>query len=188
MKKVFTSVVTALTVFVLGAASVFAASSSIGLVELGSCTNENGDTITYTVTDTTIPLITTDIASDITGTAEEELAVVWQKDLTASELPATFTFNVSGTEGKTVYIFHWTGSAWELVGSCVGPAVTATFTSLSPVAFVVDVQEASNSSSSSSSDASAVSPRTGNNMAIFASIAVICVAGSAAYVVATKKA
>lgn len=47
-------------------------------------------------------------------------------------------FTVSGIAGKQVVVLHYNGTAWEVVPSTVsGNVVTATFTSLSPVAIVV---------------------------------------------------
>lgn len=47
-------------------------------------------------------------------------------------------FTVAGIAGKQVMVLHYNGTAWEVVPSTVsGNVVTATFTSLSPVAIVV---------------------------------------------------
>ena len=47
-------------------------------------------------------------------------------------------FSVAGIAGKDVKVLHYNGTAWEVVPSSVsGNVVTATFTSLSPVAIVV---------------------------------------------------
>ena len=56
------------------------------------------------------------------------------------EFPLTITFNVKGvTPSSKVVVLHWTGSAWESLDVVVGEGtVTVTFTSLSPVAFIVD--------------------------------------------------
>lgn len=47
-------------------------------------------------------------------------------------------FTVAGINGKDVKVLHYNGTKWEVVPSAVnGNVVTATFTSLSPVAIVV---------------------------------------------------
>lgn len=55
-------------------------------------------------------------------------------------------FSVAGIAGKQVVVLHNNGTAWEVVPSTVsGNIVTATFTSLSPVAIVVgDAQTGGN--------------------------------------------
>ena len=50
-------------------------------------------------------------------------------------------FTVEGIAGKTVVVLHYNGTAWEVVPSTVsGNVVTATFTSLSPVAIVTSAK------------------------------------------------
>ena len=79
---------------------------------------------------------------DIAETVASELSVVRQFDLTApptgASFPLTITFDVPEAEdGQTVYIYHYNGTTWELVGTGTGKSVTATFNSLSPVAIVL---------------------------------------------------
>jgi len=202
MKKIFTTIITALTVCVLGAASVFAAGSSTGPVEVTGVTDGNGTYLNYFVTGTTVPLITRDIASAATGVPADQLQVLWQADVSAVSLPATVTYNANGTDGKTLYSFHWNGSSWELMNTGVGPTISTTYSSLSPVALVVKLTDGSSPAASGSStdatspvadspvttgDDATTSPRTGDFTAIIASVAVIAVAASATYVVASKK-
>ena len=84
----------------------------------------------------------------------------------------TITFAVSGVKaGQNVSVLHQTASgAWELLPATAGNGtITATFTSLSPVAFIVNGTAAG----------TAASPKTGNALPIFAVVAVICLAGIA---------
>ena len=72
----------------------------------------------------------------------EDLTVAWVRDLKA-EIPeggsVTITFDVPGvTDDQHVYVLHFDGSSWDLVGEGFGSVVTATFTSLSPVAILVE--------------------------------------------------
>ena len=90
--------------------------------------------------------------------------------------PITLTFNVDGiTADSYVMILHYNGTAWENISATTGNGtVTATFTSLSPIA-IVQLE----------ADTSAVtSPKTGAAMPAAAVIAVICAAG---VVVCTRK-
>lgn len=54
--------------------------------------------------------------------------------------PVTITFDVKGVhEGTTVTVLHFNGSEWEVIPCTVGEGtVTATFESLSPIAFAID--------------------------------------------------
>ena len=83
----------------------------------------------------------------------------------------TLTFEVSGVKaGQKVTVLHMLPDHnWEILpGTAGNGTVTATFTSLSPVAFVVG----------------ATSPKTGETLPVFALLAVICLAGT---VVCTRK-
>ena len=189
MKKILTTVLTAATVVMMAFASVFAAGSSTGLVELGTATDSNGNPINYVDGQTDIPLISPEVAASLAGTDSADMTVVWQRNVTATALPATFTFTVNGTEGEMLYVYHYNGSAWELISSGVGPTVTATFTSLSPVAIVrksVNTTAPVAPATEPVADPATTSPATGSSVLVMA-IATLAVAGSAAYVVATKK-
>lgn len=73
----------------------------------------------------------------------EGMEVVDVADVTVPEgtpMPVTITFNVPGVGVNTkVAVLHYNGNAWEVVESKAGEGtITAIFTSLSPVAFVID--------------------------------------------------
>ena len=77
----------------------------------------------------------------------------------------TLTFEVSGVKaGQKVTVLHMLPDHnWEILPATAGNGtITATFTSLSPVAFVVG----------------ATSPKTGETLPVFAILAVICLAGT----------
>lgn len=108
---------------------------------------------------------------------KEGMQVVDVKDISVPDgttFPVTITFEVAGvTEGSSVAVLHYNGSAWEKVEAKAGAGtITATFTSLSPVAFVVDKDAAAKASTS---------PKTGetNVMMWTGIVAVIAVAGMA---------
>ena len=102
---------------------------------------------------------------------KEGMQVVDVKDISVPDgttFPVTITFEVAG-----VTVLHYNGSAWEKVEAKAGAGtITATFTSLSPVAFVVDKDAAAKASTS---------PKTGetNVMMWTGIVAVIAVAGMA---------
>lgn len=144
------------------------------------------------------------LGSDYTSTMQ----VVDVKNVTVPDgtvFPVTITFKVTGVTASTkVAVLHYntTTKTWEKVESKAGDGtVTATFTSLSPVAFVVDKATAasttttnkgtttttnkgttsSTSTTGSKTASSTTSPKTGEaNVMMYAGIvAVAAVAGMA---------
>ena len=94
-----------------------------------------------------------DGASKIDGAKEEEMDVIWQKDITSKTLPVDLTFKVSLDKGQEGYVYHYTDGDWQLVGK-VNASIT--FSSLSPVGVAVRTV----SSDSSGGD---TSPKTGDS-------------------------
>ena len=94
--------------------------------------------------------------------------VVIVGDTSLVEFPLTITFKVPGVLSTTkVAVLHYVNGAWQVEPSKAGNGtITATFDSLSPVAFVVD----KNTSSSA-----VTSPETGENTAVPAVGAVVIV-------------
>lgn len=124
----------------------------------------------------------------------EGMQVVDVKDVTVPEgtvFPATLSFNVTGvTADSTVAVLHYdtAAGAWEVVESKAGNGtITATFDSLSPVAFVVDGNAAAGASSQTSG--SATSPKTGETsvLSMAAVIAAAALAGMAVVSFRSKK-
>lgn len=129
----------------------------------------------------------------------EGMQVVDVKDVTVPEgtvFPVTITFNVTGvTADSTVAVLHYdtAAGAWEVVESKAGNGtITATFDSLSPVAFVVDGNAAAGSTAagaSSQTSGSATSPKTGETsvLSMAAVIAAAALAGMAVVSFRSKK-
>lgn len=105
--------------------------------------------------------------------------VVIVGDASLVEFPLTITFKVPGVLSTTkVAVLHYVDGAWQVEPSKAGNGtITATFDSLSPVAFVVD----KNTSSSA-----VTSPETGENTAVPAVGAVVIVAVLGAAVLRKK--
>lgn len=123
-----------------------------------------------------------DTLKEVLGSAfVEGMAVVDVKEVTAegATFPVTITFSVPGVKADTkVAILHYNGSAWEVVDSKAGNGtITATFTSLSPVAFVVDKNTAS---SSTAVKTTSTSPKTGESsmVVVVGMLAMIAAAGA----------
>lgn len=112
---------------------------------------------------------------------EEGMKVVDVKEVKTVgdvEFPVTITFKIKGvTASSKVILLHYTGSEWEVVPCTPGNGtVTATFTSLSPVAFIVDQDTVADGTTS---------PSTGESMMYMWAVAAVVV--GAAGVVATSK-
>ena len=115
------------------------------------------------------------------------------------KFPITITFDVLGvTSSSKVEVLHYdtTASKWEVLESSAGEGtITATFNSLSPVAFVVDNQTAAaidkaNAGTTTGSNTSTVSPKTGegNTMMMVAMFAAIGLAGMTVVATGRKRA
>lgn len=119
----------------------------------------------------------------------EGMVVVDAADVTVPEgtpMPVTITFTVPGVGVNTkVAVLHYNGSAWEVVESKAGEGtITATFTSLSPVAFVIDKNTAVGDSKPAGDT---VSPKTGENTGVLAAVSVAALTALAAGCVFWKK-
>lgn len=106
-----------------------------------------------------------------------EVVVVGDESLV--KFPLTITFKVPGVLATTkVAVLHYVNGAWQVEPSKAGNGtITATFDSLSPVAFVVDKNTASSA---------VTSPQTGENTAVPAVGAVVIVAILGAAVLGKK--
>lgn len=124
------------------------------------------------------------------GSFEEGMQVVDVKEISVPDgtvFPVTITFAVPGVAADSkVAVLHWTGSAWEVVEATAGDGtITATFNSLSPVAFVVGGGEANLTESgntageSNAAESAKKSPGTGEtNVMLWAGmVAVVALGG-----------
>ena len=136
------------------------------------------------------------------GTKAEDLSVVYSMDLSvpAEDLPVTITFKVSGAEPEDdVYVLHYNGSTWDVVASGKGGTIDATFTSLSPVAVVLQAAAPAASAPGTgtsggttgtpqSDGSTPTAPQTGADMTmLYAGIAVFVAAGAVALVARKKR-
>lgn len=165
--------------------------SAEGIVISGKISDADGNTVQVTleeVTDTAAKamLDDADYLKQIIGDEYiEGMKVADMKDVSVPDgtpMPVTIEFEVNGVNKNTkVVVLHYNGTEWEKVkvDAVDYRSVTATFDSLSPVAFILDkVDETAN--------VGTTSPKTGMSplviMAAFG--AVICMAGAVAL---TKK-
>ena len=107
--------------------------------------------------------------------------VVVEGDASQVQWPVTITFSVPGVVSTTkVAVLHYNGSAWEVVDSKAGEGtITATFNSLSPVAFVIDKNTAATTTSTS--------PKTGESFAVIGLGVIALMAAGGAYGLSRKK-
>ena len=165
--------------------------SAEGIVISGKTADANGNTVQVTleeVTDTAVKAMLDDadyLEQVIGDEYVEGMKVADMKDVSVPDgtpMPVTIEFEVNGVNKNTkVVVLHYNGTEWEKikVDAVDYRSVTATFDSLSPVAFILDKVVTTASVGSTS-------PKTGMSplvlMAAFG--AVVCVAGA---VVLTKK-
>lgn len=205
MMKKLTAVLCAAVFCLSTAASVFAQPSPevSGVVTgVSTGTDANGNAIEATVGEVPAEYqAAVDQVKDLTFVQNllgdafvEGMQVVDVKDVTVPEgtvFPATLSFNVTGvTADSHVAVLHYdtAAGAWEVVESKAGNGtITATFDSLSPVAFVVDGNAAAGASSQTSG--SATSPKTGETsvLSMAAVIAAAALAGMAVVSFRSKK-
>lgn len=109
------------------------------------------------------------------------LSVVFEKDITSDVLPVTITFNVAGAGSNDIlHVMHYNGSEWEQVAEGRGNSVTATFTSLSPVAVILEHPSGAHT-------AVGTSPKTGEQPVLLAAAAVALLAGAVAAAALKKR-
>lgn len=174
LKKAVAAVTAALTICAMSV-TAFAQGSvaSTGVVEVQGAQDANGNSVSASIS--SVPaeyaeavneIKTTEGLQTVLGDAYVEgMEVVDAMDVSVPEgtsMPVTITFDVPGVGPDTkVAVLHFNGSEWEVVEATVGDGtITATFTSLSPVAFVVDKNIATGAVTS---NGSSVSPKTGEN-------------------------
>jgi hypothetical protein len=183
MKKSFLSI-TLISLFILVLClNVFAAPSpeTIGLVaEVETVTDANGNAVTVELKKVdaiiTDDAVKTDTIKFVMGDAySEDMTTVDVQDVTVPEgtvFPITITFKFAGVTADTKGCFmHWTGSSWEKIDATFGNGtMTGTFSSLSPVAFVMnaDVTQIS----------VGTSPQTSDSLAAIFTILAVSVAAS----------
>ena len=210
MMKKLTAVLCAAVLCLSTAASVFAQPSpEVSGVVTGvfGGTNADGDAVEVTLSEVPAEyqaaveqVKDSAFVQNLLGDAfVEGMQVVDVKDVTVPEgtvFPVTITFNVTGvTADSTVAVLHYdtAAGAWEVVESKAGNGtITATFDSLSPVAFVVDGNAAAGSTAagaSSQTSGSATSPKTGETsvLSMAAVIAAAALAGMAVVSFYSKK-
>lgn len=177
-KKLTALVLAVVCAMALGMTAFAAGSPSAGSVgsSAASATDKNGNAVEVTFGSSSVAAPSGADLQKLLGDAfVEGMAVRNVMDVSVPDgtaFPVTITFNVSGvTADSHVAVLHYNGSAWEVVSSKAGDGtVTATFTSLSPVAIVTDA-----AGSAASGDAS---PKTGEPaVALIGVVALLAAAG-----------
>lgn len=176
--------------------TAFAAPSpeaSTVVTKVQSATDKNGNAVEVSIASeiseeysaAVAEIKTEAVLKELLGDAfNENMTVADVKEVTVAEgteFPVTITFGMKGvTKDSKVQILHYNGAEWEKIETAVADgSVTGIFTSLSPVAFVVDktTLSAGTASTSPATSASTISV-----------IAVIGIAAAAAAFGLKKKA
>lgn len=161
--------------------------SAEGIVISGKTEDANGNEFQVTleeVTDTEAieKLEDTEYLKKIIGDEYiEGMKVADMKDVSVPEgtpMPVTIEFEVNGVNKDTkVVVLHYNGTEWEKVkvDAVDYRSVTATFESLSPVAFILDKVD-------ETATVGTTSPKTGMSPIVMAAAlgAVVCIVGAAA--------
>ena len=182
--KVSTCLILALVMVFGVSVAAFAASKS-DVVEIVKAVDANGAEVTTTLGEVSgAPLLTEEIAAEEIGNVEaKELTVLWQKEVTASALPATLTFEASGVSAdQNIYVFHYNGTKWELVASGKGATIAATFESLSPVGIV-----AQNATNQGTTDQTTTPTGDNSHVALWGILMVVAACGAVGTIVYSKK-
>jgi len=169
--------------------------STSGAVQSASGTDANKGSIQIVVSASGQSLSASELQSILGSAYESGMTVLDVKDVSIVTVgdggtdeiafPVTITFNVTGvTSSSKVTLLHYVNNAWTVVPCTVGNGtVTASFDSLSPVAFIVD------SSTAATASTSVKSPKTGeSSFGWIACIAAIAAVGTAAAVYSRKRA
>lgn len=150
--------------------------------------DSNGNEVTTTVSEPSVTPTVAEAAAVIKSdnVKAENLSVVWVRNITAT-IPAggsvTITFEVPGaTANDIVHVLHYNGTVWEEVAVCKGNNIKAEFTSLSPVALVMEKGAAPAPSKPDDE-----SPKTGEEPVLLVATAVVLLAGAVAVVALKKK-
>lgn len=184
------TVATAVTAFALPSVSV-----SGVVTKIESAVDANGNAVTVEIKDVpekykaAVEEVKTEakIKELLGNDFKEGMQVVDVKEVSVPEgttFPVTITFQVPGVKaGTAIAVLHYNGTAWERITKDVKAGdgtITATFDSLSPVAFVVD-KEAAEAASTSTASTTTKSPKTGESgvLAMAGIIAVIALGGMA---------
>ncbi|MBS6939657.1 MAG: LPXTG cell wall anchor domain-containing protein [Lachnospiraceae bacterium] len=196
LKKLVSAAAAAILALSMSLTAVAAPSPGVsGVVTVDSVNNGvdgNGNKITATLGE--VPAEYQDAVAEVRkpetlkallGSAyKDTMSVVDVRDVIVPDgtvFPATITFKVPGVTASTnVAVLHYDTDkkAWEVVDSKAGQGtITATFNSLSPVAFVVD----------KSTSASVTSPQTGEHSMVVLLGAVAVVAACGAVGLSRKK-
>jgi len=167
--------------------------STSGAVQSATGLDANKANVRIVISASSQSLPSSELPSIMGSAYESGMTVLDVKDVSAVSddgadalaYPMAITFNVTGiTSSSKVTLLSYVDGAWVVVPCTVGEGtVTASFNSLTPVAFVVD------SSTASAASTSVKSPKTGeSSFGWIACIAAVAAAGTAAVLYSRKRA
>lgn len=176
MKKKLVAILAALTVLACGTTVLAAPSvTASDLVDkVTKVTASNGVEVTLNEVGSAV-VEQAYTAATAQKAGSELLALVDVSVSKDAKFPITLTFEVEGVKaGDNIYVLHWNGSKWEVINpsNVADGKVTATFTSLSPVAIVKAPAVADDNNGTTTA------PATGASV-VLPMAALVCAAGAA---------
>ncbi len=191
MKKKLAGLVAAMMVLAVGT-TAFA--SPEAKIKVDGAVDKTGQKVDVTVETNTNTAASSEKAAEVAETinnnANEEAAVVGVVNVVppagytvSAANPLTITFAIPEVKsGEKIIVLHWNGQRWEnaSVSNVVvaNGSVTATFTNLSPVAFVRITEKATApSGSGDNGSGKPTSPPGGETAPILPILAIVCLAG-----------
>ena len=177
MKKKIVAILAALTVLACGTTVLAAPSvTASDLVDkVTKVTASNG--VEVTLNEVGSAVVEQAYKAATAEKAGSELLALMDVSVPKGTGKVTLTFEVAGVKaGDNIYVLHWNGTKWEKItpSKVVDGAVTATFTSLSPVAIVKApvVTDGGNNNNGTTA------PETGASV-VLPMAALVCAAGAA---------
>lgn len=175
MKKKLVAILAALTVLACGTTVLAAPSvTASDLVDkVTKVTASNG--VEVTLNEVGSAVVEQAYAAATAQKAGSELLALMDVNVPAGTGAVTLTFEVEGVKaGDNIYVLHWNGSKWEVINpsNVADGKVTATFTSLSPVAIVKAPAVADDNNGTTTA------PATGASV-VLPMAALVCAAGAA---------
>ena len=189
MRKVTHAAIALLLILSLSC-TAFAANSITYAAEVNTAKDASGNTVEVTTKTSTVQM-TQDQAETLLQAAgvsqDKTVSVAFLADVSVPEgtqFPVDITFDVAGvTTGMDVVVYHFSAekNEWEAMPTTVANGnVTATFTSLSPVAVLVAADGAEG-------EGTVTSPKTGESNLVYYVGAAALIAGAGTLLVVRKK-
>lgn len=160
--------------------------TSLCEIDMDNVKGPNGEHVDLIIGDVKEEIIPVEIGDPVDFSSKDEdtdVTVVYLKDITSDVLPVTITFEVPAAGANDVlHVMHYNGEDWDEITRGTGSSITATFTSLSPVAVVLE-----RPAETKPTPGGPTSPVTGEAPILLVAAVVALLAGTVAVVTVKKK-